>query len=131
MAAYAEITNNTITNIVECDANFAAAQGLVPLPAGAGIGWSTTDGVTWAAPAPPPPTPQQTAASNLQAMVADVPTIQSQIASDAALFANTAPGSTLTAEHLAALQRMVNGYGTVLYAIENHAVATNTIAPIT
>ena len=128
MSTYAEVTNNTITNIVECDATFAAAQGLVPLPSGAGIGW-TTDGTTWTAPPPPPPTPQQTAASNLQAMVADVPTIQSQIASDAALFANTAPGSTLTAEHLAALQRMVNGYGTVLYAIENHAVATNTIAP--
>ena len=50
MSTYAQIVANVIENIIECDADFAATQGLVPLPEGAGVGWASTDGVTWNAP---------------------------------------------------------------------------------
>lgn len=129
MGIYAEVQNSTITNTVVCDAAFASEHSLTeidnltPQP---GIGW-TTDGTTWTAPTDPPPTPQQRAQVSLQAMFTETPTMTQQIASDVALFANTPVGSTLTADHLAALQRCVNGFSTVLSAIQAHAVFTGAI----
>lgn len=50
---YAQIQNGTVINIIECDAAFAAENGLVrvdqvsPMP---GMGWTTPDnGQTWTA----------------------------------------------------------------------------------
>lgn len=50
---YAVVENDTITNVAIAEPDFAAAQGWIELPAGAGIGWSLVDGV-WTAPPPQP-----------------------------------------------------------------------------
>jgi len=42
--SYAIIKNALVINSVEADADYAAEQGWVLLPEGAGIGWSYIDG---------------------------------------------------------------------------------------
>lgn len=129
MGIYAKIQNDTIVNTVVCDPDFAAQNGLAeldglnPIP---GVGWTFSNGA-WTPPAPPPPTPQQDAQSGLIAMFGQTPAMQQQIYADMQLFANTPVGSTLTAEHLAALGRMVEGFGTVMQAIQLHATYTGAL----
>lgn len=129
----AEIQGSTIVNVVVCDQAFATAQGLTqidqmtPEP---GIGWTTSDGgQTWQPPAVPAPTPAQQAQGTLQTMFTQVPAMQQQISTDAAMFAATPVGSTLTAEHIAALGRIVDGFTTVLEALQAHAIFTGAIDP--
>lgn len=56
--AYAVISGGIVINVVEADADFAAAHGLVALTQSAGIGWQYAGGVFTAPEAPPaePPT---------------------------------------------------------------------------
>ena len=51
--SYAIIQNGTVVNVAAADPQFAASQGWIALPEGAGIGW-TYDGATFAPPAPQP-----------------------------------------------------------------------------
>lgn len=51
---YAIIENGIVANAVLAEPAYAAEQGWVKLPAGAGIGWHY-DGQTFSAPPPPPP----------------------------------------------------------------------------
>lgn len=71
------------------------------------------------------------AQGGLDALLAQQAALAQQIAADAALFANTTPGSTLSSEHLAALQRMVNGFATTMQAITAHLVLTGHAPPTT
>lgn len=125
---YAIVTNNTISDIEFHDpdtytGSLLLLAGINPLP---WIGWTTSDGgTTWTDPTPP--SPQDQAQASLQGLFSQVPQMAQQIQTDAALFASTPVGSTLTAEHLAALQRVVNGFSTVLSAIQDHATFTGAI----
>ncbi|WP_062236365.1 hypothetical protein [Aureimonas sp. N4] len=65
---YALITNGVVSNSIVADADFAKVQGLVLLPAGAGIGW-LYDGKTFSAP-PVPPEPVPSAVTMRQARIA-------------------------------------------------------------
>lgn len=58
MARYATLTNNVVTNIIEADADFAAAVGAVLCPAGH-IGDLYANG-TFVTPEPPPAAPSPT-----------------------------------------------------------------------
>ena len=128
MAAYAQIVNDVIVNAIEADADFATAQNLTPMPDGAGIGWTLTNG-TWTAPAPPPPTAQQSAQTNLQQLATTASAQLAQAQADAAMFASTPVGSTLTQAHIDALGRFANGFASLIDAISNHCVYTGAIPP--
>ena len=76
--SYAIIKNALVINSVEADADYAAEQGWVLLPEGAGIGWSYIDGefvdnrpVPEPAPVPSPPTKEELLAQ-LQALQAQI-----------------------------------------------------------
>lgn len=78
MAKYAIIENGTVVNAVLADPEYASQQGWVPLPEGAGIGFSYVDGAfidtrptPESAPAPPPPTKEELLAQ-LQALQAQI-----------------------------------------------------------
>ena len=71
-----------------------------------------------------------TAQGGIDALLAQQSALASQIATDAAMFAATPVGSTLTSEHIAALTRIVNGFGTTMQAITAHLILTNN-APAT
>ncbi|HET9058659.1 MAG TPA: hypothetical protein VFN61_01965 [Acidimicrobiales bacterium] len=132
MATYAEMSGDTITNIVEADADFAAANGLTaidgldPMP---GIGWTLAGGA-WS---PPAPSATATAIQSAQGVVnnlyAQMAAQLAQIQSDAALFANVADGSTLSAAQGAAVQRAINGFANVITALKNHMVLTGVLPP--
>lgn len=132
MAPYADIVDNVIVNVLEADADMAATIGLVALPEGAWIGWTTTDGVAWTA---PPPDPAQVALETAQGTIASLfsntSAMTQQIQSDAALFSGTQPNAdgsyTFTAEHFAAWTRAVNGFATVMQAIEAHLALTGNL----
>ena len=55
---YAIIENGTVVNAVLAEPDFAAEQGWIELPPGAGIGWSY-DGKAFAPPVPPVKPPEQ------------------------------------------------------------------------
>ena len=65
-----------------------------------------------------------TAKANLQSLAAQQSSLAAQIQADATLFANTAVGSTLQADHLAALVRMVTGFATTMGAISDILTAS-------
>jgi hypothetical protein len=78
MASYAIIENGAVVNAAEAEADYAAEQGWVLLPEGAGIGYSYIDGefvdlrpAPEPAPAPPPPTKEELLAQ-LQALQAQI-----------------------------------------------------------
>jgi hypothetical protein len=78
MASYAIIENGLVVNAAEAEADYAAEQGWVQLPEGAGIGWSYVDGefvdnrpTPEPMPAPPPPTKEELLAQ-LQALQAQI-----------------------------------------------------------
>lgn len=130
METYAEIQNNTIVNASVWDdgANppgLTRIDNLNPQP---GIGWTLANG-TWTAPEPPPPTPQQTAQDNLQQLAATAQSQLTQAQADAAMFAATPVGSTLTADHIAALGRFADGFASLINVISNHCVYTGAIPP--
>jgi hypothetical protein len=52
---HAIIESGVVKNAVLASPEYAAEQGWVELPEGAGIGWLYADGVFSAPPAPPPP----------------------------------------------------------------------------
>ena len=78
MASYAIIENGLVVNSAEAEADYAAEQGWILLPEGAGIGWSYVDGkfvdnrpAPEPIPAPPPPTKEELLAQ-LQALQAQI-----------------------------------------------------------
>jgi len=78
MASYAIIESGLVVNAAEAEADYAAEQGWVLLPEGAGIGWSYVDGefvdnrpAPEPTPAPPPPTKEELLAQ-LQALQAQI-----------------------------------------------------------
>jgi hypothetical protein len=78
MASYAIIENGLVVNAAEAEADYAAEQGWVLLPEGAGIGWSYVDGefvdlrpAPEPMPTPPPPTKEELLAQ-LQALQAQI-----------------------------------------------------------
>ena len=101
MSTHAKIVNNVIENIVECDADFAATQGLVPLPEGAGVGWTSTDGVTWNAP-PIPVTVTNTAALQDAAQIA--------LDNNITYLAISTPTAAQVEAQVAALTRQVDAF---------------------
>lgn len=132
MSTYAQMEGSTVANIVEADADYAAANGLVlldgldPVP---GIGWSNAGG-TWTAPAPSATaTAIQSAQGVVNDLYAQMAAQLDQINSDAALFANVADGSTLSAAQGAAVQRAINGFANVITALKNHMVLTGVLPP--
>jgi hypothetical protein len=71
---HAIINNGKVVNVVLADPEYASQQGWVPLPEGAGIGFSYVDGAfidtrptPEPAPTPPPPTKEELLAQ-LQAL---------------------------------------------------------------
>lgn len=122
---YAEITAGVCTNVCVCeDPAFAAAQGWVELPAGAGVGWSY-DGTTWSAPPPPAiqPTAQQQAQAQVAQLAASVPDQIAQAQADAQTINAITPGAPLTAEQVAALGRHANGWPELLQGVLTLATA--------
>jgi hypothetical protein len=78
MASYAIIENGAVVNAAEAEADYAAEQGWVLLPEGAGIGYSYIDGefvdlrpAPEPAPVPHPPTKEELLAQ-LQALQAQI-----------------------------------------------------------
>lgn len=78
MANYAIIENDTVINTAVAEADYAAEQGWVLLPEGAGIGWSYIDGefvdlrpAPEPMPIPPAPTKEELLAQ-LQALQAQI-----------------------------------------------------------
>jgi len=71
------------------------------------------------------------AQAGINALLAAQSALAAQIATDAAMFAATPVGSTLTSEHIAALTRMVNGFGTTMQAITAHLLLTGNAPPTT
>jgi len=69
------------------------------------------------------------AQSGIDSLLAQQATLASQINTDAAMFAATPPGSTLTSEHIAALVRIVNGFNTTMQAIIAHLMLTGNAPP--
>lgn len=67
MPNYAQLDSDTVTNVVVAEADYAAEQGWVEVPADqpVGIGW-TYDGTNWTAP-PLPAATQSPLASDLTA----------------------------------------------------------------
>lgn len=138
MSRYAEITDNEVTNVLLCDDEaFAAEMGWVgPLDAldpQPGTGWAyDAANQSWTAPVvvTPPPTPQQTATTQLQQMAAtDIPTFTSQLQTDISTVTNTGWAPLTAAEQQAMMLRILNGFGSVMQAIQTHAVATGTLPP--
>lgn len=129
MAVYAAITDRVVTNLVEASQQFADANSLVDvstLPAGVGVGWSDASG-TWTPPTAQPD-PRRTAAADLQAMAAtDLPTFQTQIQADANTITATGWANLDAATQQAILLRVVNGFGSVIQAIQTHALATGVL----
>ncbi len=73
------------------------------------------------------PTALQTAVAALQGLAAQRSQFVTQIQTDAAMFAGTPVGSTITAEHIAAFVRMVNGFETTMGAIVDHLTVSGII----
>lgn len=71
------------------------------------------------------------AQTGIDSLLAQQSALASQIATDAAMFAATPVGSTLTAEHIAALIRIVNGFSTTMQAITAHLMLTGNAPPTT
>lgn len=75
---YAIIEDGIVKNIAVASAEYAAEQGWVELPHGAGIGWQF-DGVNWAEPLPAPePSPAPTPTK--EELLAQLQALQAQIA---------------------------------------------------
>jgi hypothetical protein len=119
--------------VTEAGQTIVDISAITPQP---GIGWTTTDGgKTFTAPAPAPapaPSPQAQAAEELQQMAsADIPAFTAQITADANTITSTGWGSLTAANQQAILLRIVNGFSSVIAAIQTHAVATGTLPPPT
>lgn len=129
---YAVVENGAVTNVIVVDAADAAAFGATLVSDEVGIGWTTTDGATWTPPAPPPGQAAVDAArGTIASLFSDTSALMQQIQSDAALFSGTQPNAdgsyTFTAEHFAAWTRAVNGFATVMQAIEAHLALTGNL----
>lgn len=106
MSTYAEIKNNTIVNVVECDAQFVADSGLSltqidqlsPIP---GIGWTLTSG-TWAAPAAPATTVSEQNYATLRQRA------QTALTHNETFLALASPTSAQAITQVQALTRQVN-----------------------
>ena len=105
MGLYAQIQNNTITNVVACDSTFASAHGLTeidalnPVP---GIGWTLSAG-TWSPPVPPTPT---TAQQNQQTLESRA---QTALTNNQTFLAISSPTNTQSVAQVQALTRQVDG----------------------
>ena len=69
------------------------------------------------------------AQSTISTLLAQKTALEAQIATDAAMFAATAPGSAITAEHIAAFVRVVDGFATVIEAMVAHLILTGNVTP--
>ena len=74
---YAIIESGIVKNAVLASPEYAAEQGWVELPEGAGIGWAF-DGTNWTAPPPPPPAPEPPKPTKEQ-LLAQLQALQAQI----------------------------------------------------
>jgi hypothetical protein len=123
MPNYAIITASTVENVVLAEADYAASQGWIECPAEqpVGAGW-TYDGTTWTAPAPTPD-PLAAPRATIATLLAEQPTLSSQLEADIASVANW--DSLTSAERAAILGRILqNGLGNAMQAIVAHLQLT-------
>jgi hypothetical protein len=77
MKNYAIIESDIVINAVLASPEYAAEQGWVALPEGAGIGWSF-DGTNWTAPPPSPSAPEPSSPTK-EELLAQIQALQAQI----------------------------------------------------
>ena len=124
--------SGVVTNVSVGDAEWGSSQGLTcldgidPQP---GIGWTLANG-TWTAPAPPALTPEQQAKqqaiATLQDFSAQQPTVAAQLEADIATVTGTGWDTLTTADRQAIVARMLNGFGTLMTAVQACITATGT-----
>lgn len=78
---YAKIENGIVVNTIVAEADFAAEHGLVPLQAGAGIGWSYVGGVFVRPPSLEPAVLPTSVSPNKEELLAQLAALQAQIES--------------------------------------------------
>ncbi|HET9058660.1 MAG TPA: hypothetical protein VFN61_01970 [Acidimicrobiales bacterium] len=119
MPNYAQLDSDTVTNVVVAEADYAAEQGWVEVPADqpVGIGWtydSTAD--TWTAPTPPTD-PLAPARATVADLLAQQGALQSQLQADIAAVANW--GTMPAAEQGAVMGRILqDGLGNTMQVIQ-------------
>ena len=130
MGTYAVIDSGVVTNIVVAENNHAVANGwididnIIPPPT---IGSTFINGV-WTSPPASAPTPIQAAAAQLQQMAdIDLPAFTTQLQADIATVTSTGWASLTAQQQHDIMLRILNGFGSVMTAIQAHAVATGTL----
>ena len=135
---YASLDADIVTGTWVCDdPAFATAQGWTPIADGvtAGIGGTATvtSGQVTACTDPPTPTPspeqvaKAQAVSTLQTLSDQQSAIATQLEADIATVTGTGWDTLSTADRQAIVGRMLNGFGTLMTAVQAHITATGVL----
>ena len=134
---YAVVTGTTVENVVLADAAFAAEQGWLEIAEGvtACVGGTATvtNGVVTACTVPPPPAPtpeeqaKAQAVTTLQTLSAQQPTVAAQLQADIAAVTGTGWDTLTQADRQAIVGRMLDGFGTLMEAVQAHITATGVL----
>ena len=135
---YASLDGTTVTGTWLCDDSaFATAQGWTPIADGVTVGIGGTATVTsgqvtaCAGPPAPTPTPEQVAkaqaVSTLQTLSDQQSAIATQLEADISTVTGTGWDTLSTADRQAIVGRMLNGFGTLMTAVQAHITATGVL----